>query len=352
MKIKRIISIILLSCMLIATFSLMSCSEGDGAPDGYQLVARNGDKFRLYVPTQGWTPNTEGGVTSAIFSMEPHISVGVYVADDAEGMTVEQYWAHSEENMKAELENYQFVGKEEEMLGGKKATRYVYTADLEARGKEEPVKYRYLTILCENGDELYVFIYCAPDEVHYEANLPDVEGIIEVFAFDEAYKGSEVGETPSGVEIPEGMKLASFDEHPYLFFVPESWVINDGSVISAAYFSEEDRSNVSLQMYMVSEKEIDKTVEEYFAECEERYKKVFSSYTLLEEECGEIEMAGSKKARRYVYEIENGGVKYKQLQAIVVKGGVFYTLTYTATPENFDGHLADVEKMIEAFKIR
>ena len=123
------------------------------------------------------------------------------------------------------------------------------------------------------------------------------------------------------------------------------------TINSAAYVSESDSSNVSLQMYMVSEKEIDKTVEEYFAECEARYKEIFESYTLLEEECGEIEMAG-KKARKYVYEIKNGGVTYKQMQAIVVKGGVFYTLTYTATPEKFEDHLADVKMMIAAFKIR
>lgn len=351
MKIKRIISLVLLSCMLIASFALVSCSDDDGAPDGYQLVAKYGDKFRLYVPTQGWTPNTDGGITSAIFSIDPHVSVGVYLADDAEGRTVDEYWEYSEPLMKIELVNYEIVGSEKEMLGGKNAMRYVYTADVSVAGKTEPVKYKYLMILCENEGEIYVFLYSAPAESHYEANMEDVEGIIENFTFAEAYTGKNSGETPSGVEIPEGMKLASFDEHPYLFFVPEDWVINEGSVISAAYVSEEDKSNVSLQMYMVSEKEIDKTVEEYFAECEERYKKVFASYTLIEDECGEIDMAG-KKARKYVYEIENGGVQYKQLQAIVVKGGVFYTLTYTALPENFDSHISDVDEMIAAFKIR
>ena len=335
----------------MASFAFVSCSEDDGAPDGYQLVAKYGDRFRLYVPTQGWTVNTDGGMTSAIFSIDPHISVGVYVADDADDMTAEEYWAYSEEIMKAELENYAFVGGENAMLGGKNAKKYVYTADVSVSGKKDKVNYKYLNILCENEGEIYVFVYCAPSETYYEANLPDVEGIIENFTFAEAYTGKNVGETPSGVEIPEGMKLASYDEHPYLFFVPESWVINEGAIISAAYVSESDSSNVSLQMYMVSEKEIDKTVEEYFAECEARYKEIFASYTLLEEECGEIEMAG-KKARKYVYEIKNGGVTYKQMQAIVVKGGVFYTLTYTATPEKFEDHLADVEMMIAAFKIR
>jgi hypothetical protein len=45
-------------------------------------------------------------------------------------------------------------------------------------------------------------------------------------------------------------------------------------------------------------------------------------------------------------------VEYKQLQAIVVKGAVFYTVTYTALPEKFDLHLSDVAKMIENFDVR
>ena len=49
---------------------------------------------------------------------------------------------------------------------------------------------------------------------------------------------------------------------------------------------------------------------------------------------------------------KSGGVEYKFKQAIVLKGEVYYVITYTATAENFDKHLSDVDKMIEHFNIK
>ena len=349
---KRIISLILLAGLLIASFTLVSCSEEDSAPDGYQLVAKYGDEFRFYVPTQGWSPNTDGGITSAIYSMDPHVSVCVYVADDAFGMSIDAYWKYSAEKLEAELVKFEIVAEAEKgTLGGQYSERYVYTSEVSVAGKKDPIKYKYMTILSEKDGKIYVFSYCAPEADYYNGCFTDVEGMISNFTFDVPYDKGYVGEIPSGVEVPEGMKLASYDQHPYLFFIPESWEMNKGTVISSAYAPEGSRANVSLQMYMTSEKEIDKTVEEYFTECEAKYKQIFSKYTPVEDECGEIKMSG-RDGRKYVYVVENGGQEYKQLQAIVVRGGVFYVLTYTATVEEFADHISDVESMIAAFKIR
>ena len=71
-KIKRIAAALLLLAMLVSTFA--ACADSD-VPDGYQLVACEGDCFRLYVPTQ-WTPNVSGGVTSAYYSASSGVSVG------------------------------------------------------------------------------------------------------------------------------------------------------------------------------------------------------------------------------------------------------------------------------------
>jgi hypothetical protein len=57
-------------------------------------------------------------------------------------------------------------------------------------------------------------------------------------------------------------------------------------------------------------------------------------------------------ARRYDIKVTTGTVEYKMTQAIVKKGVVFYCVTYTATTENYDKHLADVQKMIDNFYIR
>ena len=356
MKVKyiKILSAFLLCVMLISSFS--ACSEQSDAPEGFQLVACEGDKFRLYVPTQGWSPNTESGTTSALFSADPVIAINVFVADDAGEMTVEDYWKYSESNFKKEFgeENYSFVGSEKATLGGQPAQKFVYEVKTDLFVKDEDdqiVTYRIMTILCSYKGEMYVFTYTAPAEERFDMHLEDVEGeggILDYFRFDVPYSG-EGKVYPDNVEIPEGMKLISTDERPYRFFVPEGWVTNNKADFSAAYYSSTDSSNVSLQYLILGSLEMDKTVEEYFAECEERYKKVFESYELLVVE--DVTMDGVA-AKKYTYTIVSGGVTYKQMQAIVERGSTMYVLTYTALPENFESHLGDVDKMIEHFDVR
>ena len=350
MKISKILTVILLCAMIISVFS--ACSDKNDAPDGFQLVASEGDKFRLYVPTQGWTSNTQSGTTGAIFSVDPYIAINVFVADDAGEMDEVSYWSHSEALLKIELgeENYNFVSGDKITLSGQPARKYVYTAKMSIHG-EEVTEYKIMTVLCRYKGEMYVFTYSAPSENHYDLYAEEVEGdggILDLFKFDVPY--SDEGKVyPDDVDVPDGMKIISRDEHPYRFFVPTSWKTNEKTDFSAAYVSQEDSSNVSLQFLMVSEKEMGKSIDDYFAECEERYKKVFSSYERLDSAA--ITMAG-REAKKYTYKIVSGGIEYKQMQAIVEKGGVYYVLTYTSLPENFDSHLGDVDKMIEAFEIR
>ncbi|MBE6685351.1 MAG: DUF1795 domain-containing protein [Ruminococcaceae bacterium] len=350
-KIKRIAAALLLLAMLTSAFA--ACSNSD-VPDGYQLVACEGDCFRLYVPTQ-WTPNTAGGVTSAYYSASAGVSVGVTVADDAGELSVEEYWNKCNENFASSLKDYEWSGKHETMvLGGKPAYKYVYTASVTVVNgeKSETLSYKFMQVMARYEDELYVFVYSAPLE-SYDAYLETVEGdsdgagILPYFVFAEPYDDGEDKKYSDKVTAPEGMKLISTDELAYRFFVPTGWIVNDRAEYSAAYASDTDSSNVSVQMYMT--KDESKTVEEYFAECEARYKNIFESYELLSTE--DIKMDGVP-AKQYTYTAVIGGVEYKQLQAIVVKGAVFYTVTYTALPEKFDTHLSDVAKMIENFDVR
>lgn len=350
-KIKRIAAVMLLLTMLVSAFA--ACSNSD-VPDGYQLIACEGDCFRLYVPTQ-WTPNTAGGVTSAYYSASAGVSVCVTVADDAGELSVEEYWIKCNENFANSLKNYEWSGKHETMvLGGKPAYKYVYTASVTIVNGEnsETVDYKFMQVMARYEGELYVFVYSAPLE-SYDAYLETVDGdsdgagILPYFTFAEPYKSGDDKKYSDKVKVPEGMKLISTDELAYRFFVPTSWIVNNRAEYSAAYVSETDSSNVSVQMYMTNDDS--KTVDQYFAECEARYKEIFESYVLLSTE--NIKMDGIS-AKQYVYTVVSGGVEYKQLQAIVVKGGVFYTVTYTALPQSFDAHLDDVAKMIENFDVR
>ena len=351
MKIKRFLAAILLCIMLISCFS--GCAEESDTPDGYQLVVRDGDKFRLYVPTQGWSPNVSGGVTGAFFSLEQNASVSVYVADDAGELTVDEYWEKCNASLEKELKDYSCADKSENVvLGGQPAKKYLYSAKLtvvDGEKTEEKV-YKFLTLLCRYEGEMYMLVYSAPEE-YYDSHSEEVEGnadgagIIPYFRFDKPYS-AEGREYPDDVETPDGMKLISTDELPYRFFIPDSWKVNNGADFSAAK-APDGSSNVSLQMYMTENDQ--ETVDEYFGKLEKRYKDTFDTYNL--ESAEDVKMDGSD-AKKYIYKITVGGVEYKQMQAIVVRGAVFYTLTYTALPENFDNYTDDVNKMIESFDIR
>jgi hypothetical protein len=351
-KITKIISVIILCAILIS--SLVACGNNSDIPDGYQLAVCEGDSFRLYVPTQ-WTVNVAGGVSGAYYSMAQNSAVSVYMVDDAGEMTIEEYWEYCNSRLAESLDGYSFSGKTEKaVLGGQPAIKSLYSGILTVidGGESKTETYKFLQVIAKYKGDTYVLIYSASEQ-NYDSNIETVEGnadgagIIPYFRFAEPYVSGEEREYSDKVISPAGMKLISTEERAYRFFGPENWNVNKRAEFSAAYFSDDDSSNVSLQMYMTNEES--KTVEEYFAECEVRYKDVFDSYAL--ESALDITMDGIS-AKKFVYTVVSGGAEYKQMQAIVMKGAVYYVLTYTATPELFDSHIADVEKMIECFDIR
>ena len=352
MKITKIIAAIMICAMLAS--GLCACSGGAEIPDGYQLVACDGDDFRLYVPTN-WTANTAGGVTSAFYSLNENASVSAYCVDDAGEMTLEEYLAYSLEKLSASLKDFDFSGKTEKaVLGGRPAIKVAYSASFlaNAQGENKEQTYKFLQVTAQNNGKTYVVVYSAPEE-YYDSHLETVEGdadgagVIPYFIFADAYVNEDKKEFNAEVECPAGMKLISTDERAYRFFVPENWVSNDRTEISAAYAPENDGSNVSLQMHMTEDESV--TVAEFFASCEARYAELFDEYELLDDV--DIKMDGVL-AKKYTYRAAIGGVEYKQMQAIVMRGAVYYVLTYTALPEYFDAHASDVEKMIENFDIR
>ncbi len=351
----KIIAALLIAILLIS--SMAACSKSD-IPDGYQLVVCEGDSFRLYVPTQGWMPNTTSGVTGAYFSVTENISINVYVADDAGDMTVEEYWEYCNAKYAETLEEYSSNEKAEKCaLGGRPAQKNIYSAKMTVIDGDEvrTNTFKFMQITAQYEGETYLLVYCAPEE-HFDSyrevfeGNADGEGVIPYFTFASPYESEEERKYSDKEDIPDGMKLISTDEVGYRFFVPENWIVNGRADFPAAYYSDSDSSNVSLQVYMLNLESDDSlnTPEKYFETCCERYEDVFDAFTLDGEE--DIEMAGAK-AKQYIYTIETGGVEYKQLQAIVFRGA-YYVLTYTSSPETFDSHLDDIEKMIENFKMR
>jgi hypothetical protein len=276
--------------------SLASCAKSD-VPDGYQLAVCEGDKFRLYVPTQGWMPNVTGGVSGAFSSLEENASVSVYIADDAGDMSLEEYWSYCDAKYAEIYKEYSSADKSEKLvLGGQPAQKNVYQAKMTVEGVTETYKFMQVTAIYEG--EMYILLYTSPEK-HYDSHLEELEGnadgegIIPYFIFAEPYFSDEDKKFSDKVTAPDGMKLISTDERAYRFFVPDSWVVNERAEISAAYASETDSSNVSLQMYM-TENEAQK-IDEYFADCEKKYAELFTSYTVVSAQDIKISGLNAKK---------------------------------------------------------
>ena len=247
----------------------VACSKKD-IPDGYQLIAREGDTFRLYVPTQGWMPNTSGGTTGAYYSVSndetglPAASVSVYVPDDGKGCkTVDEYWEVAEAKLKAELEGYTYIESESgaTVLGGVSAKKCVFTAKMSTgvgeSGKTTPVTYKFMQLIAMRDGKIYILQFSAP-ETEYETRVEDMNGnaeeedlgIIGYFKFAEAYVGEDEKKYDK-VDGINGMRLASSKERPYIFYAVESWRVETGADITTVY--TEDRSNVTVQYIMPDE---------------------------------------------------------------------------------------------------
>ena len=362
-RIKAIICLTLVLLMLVP--SLVACNK-DGVPDGYQLIACEGDKFRLYVPT-AWISNTESGITGAYSTVDENASVCVYLLDADKEISLADYWSQCEKNYADSFENFTVTAKDEKYsLGGAKAiciefslTKKVTPDDIpENVEKTEKVKYKYLQVISRFDGDMYTLIFGAPEEI-YDKHIATVKGedsdgefagIIPYFEFTrDPYYTDKEKKFSHKVEAPEGMKLVSTDERPYRFFVPEAWQADYRSALSAAYYSEDDKSNVSLQGHMLGVDNM--AIEDYWKQSEDKYRSLYGDNYALISEDGTLKMGGEKSVR-YTYTVKNGENEYKIMQSICVKGAMAYVFTYTSTPDNFDSHIEDVNKMLDAFFIR
>ncbi len=366
---KKIISLALAILMLVLScVTLASCSKSD-IPEGYQLVANDGDKFRLYVPTQGWMPNIGGGVTGAYYSITENTSINVYKPNDAAGLTLEEYWEKCSRTYKLELENYtevQGISSNGLMLGGQSARKHIYTATFKMEGSV--VNYKFMQILASFEGDIYVLTYSAccdvpegndisPYDKHiatFEGELDDdgnYAGVVPYFKFSsEPYVYEDKKEYPKNVDCPEGMKIISTNEHPYRFYAPNVWISDERVQTAAAYYSETDRSNVSIVGYMSGADGI--TVENYFEDLSEKYDGMFDEWTYTDNTTLGESKLGNLNARDYAIVAKMGGETYKIRQLIAIKGAMFYTFTYTSTEELYDSHMDDVNMMIKNFKTR
>lgn len=150
-------------------------------------------------------------------------------------------------------------------------------------------------------------------------------------------------------DAPDGMYLVENETAYYDLYLPEGWVVdrNDG-MISAHASSTDVGSNISVTSIAVPSgydnyrEYIDKGFTEH-------YKSTFPDMEIIEE-FTEVEVGG-KSALKTIFTATVGGTEYQFEQVVATgKNLEVFVFTYTSTPELFDTHKADVEKILGELK--
>lgn len=385
---KKRIRLAALALCLLMLAGLCSCvkigsdPEDPEGPDGMQIASAAGADFLLFVPTT-WVVNTAYGISGAYrdLSRQSTVSVVKYpiadawraeldslepaadtaAPDNTEGETGQSgisainprfAWFFEQECLRP-LKATALDGKVTldeascgaDMLDKTDAGRWCYSALVSG------TTYRYKQLITERNSAFYVFTFTATEEM-YENYTADVESILNAFRFsDEPYYPKDYAkELDDGKDAPEGMKACFGADVAYRFYVPSDWEIDLDSAIYAAYVKD-DHASVSVVPYMPTQEHL--SVSEYWDMIREQTEKLFGADAMqVDETKTHKEMLGSREATVWEYTLTIGGVTYRYRQYIAAYRSMMYSLTYTATEENFDRHTADVDRMVVAFAFR
>ena len=375
-------AILLLLCVAVL-LSLVACvqgASGEAVPDGMQLATVEGADYRLYIPTH-WSVNLSYGVSGGYYSlgtqstisvesypiteeMEKSLSDAVAAGENAENTEVEtgenetgedapmSVWRlradwFYENELKPLIASLATGGVSmveincvSVLLDGVNAQQYHASATL---GESQ---LHFVQTVAERGGKFYVLSFTVADAAY--VNLKeDYSSILLAFRFSEKpYVPAEPLKVIPEGDAPEGMKLASNGDVAYAFYVPADWSVNVQEEIFAA--TAADGSAMSVIPYMPSSDEIMNVAEYFEWNCEAMRKTSPGGLEMISEK--EIKLDGVA-AMRYEYRYTVGGVTYHYVQVITVWRGMFYNLTYTALPENFEANLADVQAIIDAFDL-
>lgn len=156
------------------------------------------------------------------------------------------------------------------------------------------------------------------------------------------------GKDTADIDAPDGFKLASGEEADYIFYVPEEWKVETSSLYTSAYY-DENGVKCSLSLTAYGMQFTDQTVEDWWASYTEQFNEVFDEFEVVTENAVEM---GGVEGKKYEYTATLAEGKYSFLCAAVVKDQYVYYLTYTATPEQYETNLADVESAISYFEFK
>lgn len=114
--------------------------------------------------------------------------------------------------------------------------------------------------------------------------------------------------------------------------VPSGWfvgAVDAGPIFMMMYASPEENDDFQVNGNLALEK-LPKpyTVKEYLKTARKYFKKIYSDFSLIEEDANYHIISGTVN-----------GIQIRHIQFVTIKGKEAYILTFTAKPDNFDHYL-------------
>lgn len=340
----------ILSCLLIAIAALtcFSACTDDGIPDGMYSVTVEGEPFILYVP-EGWTDNRDSGISSAYYSLSDAVTASAryYTPDIADGekITLDSYIDDFAMGFAQSNPSFKVLDRKASKLGEKDAVRHQYSFDRNVNG-ENGAESANVTVTqyyaYYKSDIIVLSLYCKTS-AYSDEYAQMFEQIRSEFVFCDK---KTVNDVVTDKNTPQGMKKASFKNCEYVFYVPMSWNCDMSDKLTEAYYPESGRPNVTVTSFSPDNV---LTAKEYFAQCEDIYKKDIAGYERISQtERTVFDLAASS----YIYKAVYGQTEYRIMQTVFVYNDMVYSITYTALADSFEKHLGDVNSMLDAFSFR
>ncbi|MDD5555857.1 MAG: DcrB-related protein [bacterium] len=135
----------------------------------------------------------------------------------------------------------------------------------------------------------------------------------------------------------------------YRLDCPDGWTVREtgAPAVEAAFFCDADQG-VNFTVTRVPAPGEAELSEEAVREMQETFRSSYPGYRITADEWREV--AGARAfclSARYA----QAGLELQNRQVMFIRDGIFYTLTYTATPASFMRHLGDFERAVESFRI-
>ncbi len=148
-------------------------------------------------------------------------------------------------------------------------------------------------------------------------------------------------------DIPSGYQLASSKDCDYLFYVPDTWVIDSQTLYTSAYYSSGDTSSISVTAHGISAQ--GSTVEDWWKGYEKQFNEAFTDYKLVNTE--DVKLDGIE-GKQFTYTAKIADKQYNFVCTAAVRGLYVYYMLYTSTPEYYENHLDTLNEVVSYFKFK